>query len=62
MTGLVDGLALITPALDGWTRTAWLVDGAATAWSALAIIGLHSALFVTVLAGAAVFDMHRRNF
>jgi ABC-type transport system involved in multi-copper enzyme maturation permease subunit len=62
MAGLVEGLALIVPALDGWTRTVWLVEGAATAWSALAIIGLHSALFVTVLAGAAVFDMHRRNF
>lgn len=62
MAGFVDGLALIVPALDGWTRTAWLVDSAAAPWSALAIIGLHSALFVTVLAGAAIFDMHRRNF
>lgn len=61
-TWLVEGLALVVPALDEWTRTAWLVAGAAPPWSALLSIGLHSAVFVTILAAAAVFDMHRRSF
>lgn len=62
MRALVDGIALIVPALDEWTRTAWLVVSAAPAWSALLDIGLRAALVVTILAAAAVFDMHRRNF
>ncbi|MDB5863813.1 MAG: hypothetical protein JWO70_1619 [Betaproteobacteria bacterium] len=60
-TWLVEALALVIPALDGWTSTAWLVDKAVP-WSALVEIGAHSALFVATLAAAAVFDMHRRNF
>ena len=61
MTWLVEGLALVVPALDEWTRTAWLVDGAA-AWSALPRIAAHGALFTVVVAAAAIFDMHRKNF
>jgi ABC-type transport system involved in multi-copper enzyme maturation permease subunit len=61
MTWLVEGLALVVPALDQWTRTTWLVDGGA-AWPGLPRIALHSALFIAVVAAAAVFDMHRKNF
>jgi ABC-type transport system involved in multi-copper enzyme maturation permease subunit len=61
MKWLVEGLSLVVPAVDEWTRTAWLVDGGA-AWTALPPIALHSALFVTVVATAAMFDMHRKNF
>jgi ABC-type transport system involved in multi-copper enzyme maturation permease subunit len=61
MTWLVEALALVVPALDEWTRTAWLVDGAA-AWSAVPGIAAHGALFVTAVGAAAVFDMHRKNF
>ena len=61
MTWLVEGLALVVPSLDAWTRTAWLVDRAAS-WSALLAISAHGALFVVILAAAAVFDMQRRNF
>lgn len=61
MTWLVEALALVIPALDGWTRTAWLVDRS-DAWAPLAGIALHSALFVSIVAAAAVFDMHRKNF
>lgn len=62
MAWLVEGLALVVPALDDWTRTAWLVTGPAPSFAALAGIGLHSVVFMTVLAAAAAFDMHRRNF
>ena len=61
MTWLVEGLALVVPSLDAWTRTAWLVDQAAS-WSELLTIAAHGALFVVILAAAAVFDMQRRNF
>jgi ABC-type transport system involved in multi-copper enzyme maturation permease subunit len=61
MTRLVEALALVIPALDAWTRTAWLVDNPASG-PALFSIGAHSALFVAIFASAAVFDMHRRNF
>jgi ABC-type transport system involved in multi-copper enzyme maturation permease subunit len=61
MRWTLDALALIVPALDAWTRTGWLVDAPAS-WSALLPIAAHSALFVVILASAAVFDMHRRNF
>jgi ABC-type transport system involved in multi-copper enzyme maturation permease subunit len=61
MTWIVESLALVIPALEDWTRTSWLVD-AAPAWPALPQIGVHSALFVAIVAAAAVFDMHRKNF
>ena len=61
MTWLIETLALIVPALDGWTRSAWLT-GQSPAWTALALIAAHSALLVAVLTAAAVFDMYRKNF
>jgi ABC-type transport system involved in multi-copper enzyme maturation permease subunit len=61
MTWLIEGLALVVPAIDRWTRTEWLVD-AASAWPQLPGIVLHSALFITIVGAAAVFDMHRKNF
>ncbi|MGZ8209190.1 MAG: ABC transporter permease [Burkholderiales bacterium] len=60
MNWLVDALALVVPALDTWTQTAWLVDRPA-AWTTIASLAGHSVVFVTVLAAAAVFDMHRKN-
>jgi hypothetical protein len=60
-TGVVEALSLVLPALDAWTDTAWLVDKMVP-WSALAGIAAHSALFVTIVAAAAIFDIHRKNF
>jgi ABC-type transport system involved in multi-copper enzyme maturation permease subunit len=61
MTRLVEALAMVVPAFDAWTRTAWLVDNPPSGL-ALFSIAAHSALFVLIFASAAVFDMHRRNF
>jgi ABC-type transport system involved in multi-copper enzyme maturation permease subunit len=61
MTSLIEGLALVVPTLDAWTRTAWLVDGV-SAWRGLVEIGAYAALFIAVVAAAAVFDMYRKNF
>jgi len=58
---VVETLALVTPAFDAWTRTAWLVDQPA-AWSAVLQLAGLSALYVALLAAATMFDFYRKNF
>lgn len=58
---LVENLALVMPALDAWTRTAWLVNEPA-AWSSLLQLAGQAALYVALLAAAAMFDFYRKNF
>jgi hypothetical protein len=58
---VMEGLALITPALDRWPQTAWLID-APVSWSIVSMPLLEAVLYVTLLAGAAMVDFHRRNF
>jgi len=58
---MVDALALVMPALDMWTQTAWLVDQPAP-WPTLAELAALSALYVALLAGATMFDFYRKNF
>jgi ABC-type transport system involved in multi-copper enzyme maturation permease subunit len=58
---LTEGLALVIPAFDGWTRTAWLVNEAAP-WPSLLQIAGEGALYVALLAAAAMFDFYRKNF
>ena len=57
---LVDGLALVLPALDDFTQSAWLVDGAA-AWPALGALAWQALLYAVLLTAAAMFDFYRRN-
>jgi ABC-type transport system involved in multi-copper enzyme maturation permease subunit len=61
MNAIMECLSWIVPALDQWTQTSWLVDRPAL-WSAIAGLAGQSLVFVIVLAAAATFDMHRRNF
>jgi len=58
---MVEALALVMPALDTWTRTAWLVNEAA-GWPTLLHIGWQSVVYVLLLTGAAMFDLYRKNF
>jgi ABC-type transport system involved in multi-copper enzyme maturation permease subunit len=58
---VVEGLALVLPGLEGWTRTDWLVNQPAS-WTTLAVIAAQGALYVALLAAAAMFDLHRKNF
>ena len=58
---MVNALALVMPALDMWTQTAWLVNQQAP-WSALFELAGLSALYVALLAGATMFDLYRKNF
>jgi ABC-type transport system involved in multi-copper enzyme maturation permease subunit len=61
MNAFIEGLALVVPALDRWTRTVWLLDEPAS-WSSIGLLAAESLVFVVVLAAAAVFDMQRKNF
>ena len=58
---MVEALALVVPALDRWSQTAWLVNQPA-AWSTLLELAGLSALYVALLAGATMFDFYRKNF
>jgi ABC-type transport system involved in multi-copper enzyme maturation permease subunit len=58
---LADGLALVMPSLDAWTRTEWLVNEQAP-WLLMLQIAGQSALYVALLAAATMFDFYRKNF
>ncbi len=58
---MVDALALVMPALDAWTQTAWLVNQQAP-WSAMLELAGQSVLYVALLAAATMFDFYRKNF
>lgn len=58
---LVEGLALVMPALDRWTQTAWLVNQQA-GWPDIGALVWQSALYVALLTAAAMFDFYRKNF
>jgi hypothetical protein len=57
----VEALALVMPALDAWTQTAWLVNEPTT-WITIAGLAALSMLYVALLAGATMFDFYRKNF
>ena len=57
----VEGLSLVLPGLEGWTKTDWLVNQPAP-WAALAVIPAQGVLYVALLAAAAMFDLQRKNF
>jgi len=57
---LVDGLAFLLPALDGWTQTAWLTDTPPSAEMLFAILA-QGTIYITLLTAAALFDFHRRS-
>ncbi len=57
----IDGVALLLPHLDRVTKTDWLLYAPPEAAS-LAMAGLDALLYVTLLCGAALFDLYRKNF
>jgi ABC-type transport system involved in multi-copper enzyme maturation permease subunit len=58
---VVEGVALVVPAFDGWTQTAWLVNHPA-AWAEIGGLLWQSTLYVALLASATMFDFYRKNF
>jgi ABC-type transport system involved in multi-copper enzyme maturation permease subunit len=60
MGWVIDALALVLPALDQFTQSAWLVDGAA-GWPAIGDCAVQATIYTTLLIAAAMFDFYRRN-
>jgi len=56
----LDGIALLLPHLDGFTRTEWLLYRTGTA-ADLAAILVQTAVFVGLMTAAALFDLYRKN-
>ena len=57
---VIDGLALMLPALDQFTRSAWLVDSA-PGWTAIGSCAVQALIYTALLIAAAMFDFYRRN-
>lgn len=58
---IVDTIALLLPSLDRMARTDWLVDAAPGMGEMLALLA-QSAIYVVLIASAALFDLHRKNY
>lgn len=57
---VIDTIATLLPHLDGFTRTDWLVYHSGT-WAALPPLLAQTAVYLALLAGAALFDLYRKN-
>ena len=60
MAHVLDAVAYVMPRLDLFTRTAWLPD-TAPGLTELAHIAGQAVVYVSLLAGASLFDLYRRN-
>lgn len=58
--GFVDGVAFLLPDLARFTSTEWLVYGTG-GWQNVAPIAGQSLIYLALLAGAALFDLYRKN-
>lgn len=58
--GAIDLLATVLPRLDQFTRTDWLVYQAGDL-AALLAVAAQSAIYIALLAAAAMFDLYRKN-
>jgi len=57
---VINAIAALLPHLDGFTRTEWLVYHSGT-WAALPPLLAQTAVYLALLAGAALFDLYRKN-
>lgn len=56
----IDAVATLLPRLDAFTRTDWLVYHSGS-WTTLAPLLGQTAIYLALLAGAALFDLYRKN-
>jgi ABC-type transport system involved in multi-copper enzyme maturation permease subunit len=61
ITQAVDLIALLLPALDRMTQTAWLLDSVPSAGAVAGILA-QTAIYLVFIGAAALFDLHRKNF
>ncbi len=60
VAGVINAIALMLPRLDQFTRTEWLAYGGG-GWATLAPLLVQTALYMTLLTGAGLFDLYRKN-
>ena len=60
ITRLVDALAWLLPDLDHFASTAWLVDGTGSL-ATLGLDALQTLVYGSLLLGAGLFDLYRKN-
>jgi ABC-type transport system involved in multi-copper enzyme maturation permease subunit len=61
VNAIVALIALLLPALDRMTQTAWLLESAPDA-ETLARILAQTAIYLVLIGAAALFDLYRKNF
>jgi len=61
MNFVVKLIALLLPALDGMTQTAWLLGPAPGASLLGGVVG-QTAIYLLLICSAALFDLYRKNF
>jgi ABC-type transport system involved in multi-copper enzyme maturation permease subunit len=61
ISGIVNAIALLLPSLDRMVRTDWLVNDGPGMGETLGLVA-QSALYVVLIACAALFDLHRKNY
>jgi hypothetical protein len=59
--GILNAIALLLPRLDLFTQTSWLVNHIG-GWADLPALALQTLIYVSLLVGAALFDLYRKNF
>ena len=57
---VIEGLAFLLPSFERFTSSAWLVYHSG-AWADLLPIAAQTLIYLTLLAGAALFDLYRKN-
>lgn len=60
INGTIDAIATLLPRLDNFTRTEWLVYHTGN-WPTLYPLLTQTAIYLALLAGAALFDLYRKN-
>jgi Cu-processing system permease protein len=59
--GVLNSIAMLLPRLDLFTQTSWLVN-LVGGMADLPALALQTLIYVALLAGAALFDLYRKNF
>jgi ABC-type transport system involved in multi-copper enzyme maturation permease subunit len=59
--GFIELLAWLLPALHQFTDAGWVAHGTGS-WASLALVAGQTAVYLPLLAAAAAFDLHRREF
>lgn len=57
---MIECLSAVLPHLDSFTRTEWLVYSTGN-WTAISLLSGQGVIYLTLLSGAALFDLYRKN-